>query len=654
MEVIVSTTPAPSPFANLGPAHAVAYRPDAPDDEVEDAGRSLMKAYAGYNLPQQLSLTSIVEQTVRLQQAEKAGNRMLAKSLAMLYPDAAKQKAKTDPWVVRVGGNGRYVPKPGIPFKVLKSLRKRIEVATAADLLRTRQLLRFAEPSSKDDAVGFRLRHADPGHKLTDQETEFLQWLTKFLLYGGREFDPMARKRKRQEGLRTFFRKLVPDALDLDHVAVETIPLLNGVRGLDSFHVRDSSTFYLGNFGNEIVDDETFMYQLAYGQVEVPFSVEEVALFQRNLDTDLDSVGYGVSELESSVDTISNWVTAMAYTKGGLDDSAIPRGILAIAGQFSRQEREAFKAAWDAKVRGVQNAHGLPVLFGQAGQQAQAQFIQTGQQFTEMAFAKWMALQASIMGGIYGFDPVELGLESFSASNKGPLDGDNTDERIILSRNQGLAPFLADVEGFISDELLSRFSSWARFQFTGVSEEDRKARQEDQKRMSTINELRSGLGLPPHPLGWFGDLPADATLLGAEFQRLQQTLTYDEARQVWGGLKVFPSDMVGLTPLNPSLGASFQAAMQAAAADQGGGDGSDSGETPGADGNPFDDLKPGADDEEGQGEDGGTPPEGQDDQGQPEDQGDGHELPESELQARVRAAMGAMGPGAAKDEPGEE
>lgn len=598
MEVIVRNGGAIGPFDHLGPAHTVAYSSDAPPDEVQDAGNMLMKAYRGEGLPAQLTITSIVGQMQRLQEAERVGDRLFAKSLAMLYPDAAKQKARTDPWQVRVGGGGRYIPKPGIPFKVLKALRGRIEVATAANMLRKRQLLRFAEPSTKDDAVGFKLRHMDDGHNLTDQERDYLAWLQKFLINGGREFDPMERKRLRREGLRTFFGKLVNDALDMDHVAVETIPLLDGVKGLDAFYVRDSASFYLGNFGNEIVDDEPFMFQLAYGQIEVPFTVEEVALFQRNLDSDIDSCGYGRSELESTVDTISNWVTAMAYTKTGLDDSAIPRGLLTVMGQFSRQEKEAFKAAWDAKVRGVQNSFGLPVLFGAPGQQATASFVQTGQPFTEMAFAKWMALQASIMGSIYGFDPVELGIESFSASGKTGLDGDNTEERVQLSRSQGLAPFLADLEGFMSSDILARFAPWVRFQFTGLTDEDRKVRQEDQKRVSTINEMRASLGMEPHPLGWFGDLPADPTLLSAEFQRLQQTMTYDEARKTWGGLKAFPSDMVGITPLNPALGAAMQGALQAAGGGGGQDDDPEAGGDGAAPGNPFDDLKPGQEDDE--------------------------------------------------------
>jgi hypothetical protein len=212
-----------------------------------------------------------------------------------------------------------------------------------------------------------------------------------------------------------------------------------------------------------------------------------------------------------------------------------------------------------------------------------------------------MALQASIMGAIYGFDPVELGIESFSASNKGALDGDNTEERVQLSKSQGLAPFLADLEGFMSHEILARFASWPRFQFTGISDEDRKARQEDQKRMSTINEMRSALGMPAHPRGWIGDLPADPGILAAEGDRLKQTLTFNEARKVWGGLKEFPSDLVGITPINPSMGAAMQQAL--AAAGGGGGDEPDpDGGNPEAGGeqpdNPFNDLKPKGDEEE--------------------------------------------------------
>jgi hypothetical protein len=64
-----------------------------------------------------------------------------------------------------------------------------------------------------------------------------------------------------------------------------------------------------------------------------------------------------------------------------------------------------------------------------------------------------------------------------------------------------------------------------------------------------------------HPVPSIGALPADPGLLNAEFQRYQAILTMDEARRCWGGLDAYPNAQVGMTPLNPSMQAAVQQAL---------------------------------------------------------------------------------------------
>ena len=62
-------------------------------------------------------------------------------------------------------------------------------------------------------------------------------------------------------------------------------------------------------------------------------------------------------------------------------------------------------------------------------------------------------------------------------------------------------------------------------------------------------------------LGWFGDLPADPGQQNAEFQRMQASATFGEGRKIWGQLPEYPSPMVSLAPLNPSLGGVFMQSL---------------------------------------------------------------------------------------------
>lgn len=567
METVARFTPSASPFAHLGPAHAVAYDHRAPADEVEDAGRMLMKAYHGEGLPQQASFAAIVRDVVRLKEAERMGERLLVKALKMVNPEAAEEKATTEAWDTKVRGGGKWVEKPGAPFDALEQILPRLEVAQAIHLTRQRQIAALAEPSSKVDMLGFRISPLDPDAVWSPEQSQFASWLQKFILNCGREFRPVERRKARRVTFRTFLAQLLHDTYKFDHVAMETVKLQASF-GLDHFAIRDSSTF---RFSVEPSGDNhvPYAYQIGMrgaGQAgEIPFEADELAIFQRNVSPSLKACGYGRSELEMSLDTLASFISAINYTREGLDQNAIPRGMLAISGNYNRQEKLAFQAAWDAKVRGVGNRFGLPVLFSQ-GQQAAASFIQTGQPFSEMAFVKWIGFNSAILGGVYGIDPSEIGMEGFS-SDKSSLSGSDTKARLDLAKNQGLVPLVAAVEGFLSDEVVGRWVDWARLEFTGLQNEDEQAKRELLQRVSTINELRAAQGLEPHPLGWFGDLPADPQLMSAEFQRLSAVGTLNEGRSFWGGLPKLPSDLLGNTPLNPSMGASYQNALAAAAPD---------------------------------------------------------------------------------------
>jgi hypothetical protein len=607
MDLMSFTPTAPVPFGNVSREAQVAYDHRAPDDEVSQAGAELMASLAGaieVNPEAQVAWADYR----RLQEAEKTGDRLLMKALSYSHPEAAQAKARTEAVWSILGGGGLYIQKPGLTFDALRAMRQRVEVAASIHATRKRQVKRFGQPSEKDDKPGFRIKHCDAEHKPSEDEIQYMHWLTEFITHGGRDFRPWMRRRMGRRTLQTFLGEFTDESLTHDNVAIETVPLA-GVPGLDSYYLRDGGTFYLAAPNPNGI----YAYQSLVGLPEMMFSYEQLALFQRNLSPYVEARGYGRSELESAVSSMSSLMTAMDYTQTGMDNNAIPRGILTVYGQFDRTQMAQFQAAWQAKIRGVNNRFGMPVLFSRNGQAA-AQFTSTGQDFDEMAFVKWISLQVSVMSGLYGVDPKEIHFDGFSSGTSSPLSGDDTAEKLATARDTGLDPFLADTEGFLSDELIARFDPRYRLIFTGLETMEAKAKREREEKVSTINELRASLGMKPHPLGWFGELPADPGLLSAEFQRLSLTMTFDEGRRVWGGFDAYPDAALGAAPLAAQLGALYSQAL-APAPDPNAMPGG-----PGADGNPFA-GGPGEDGEEGEGDDGegqgGQPLEGEVEDGAP-------------------------------------
>lgn len=566
-----------SPFSHLGKAEGVAYDSRAPLDEVEDAGRQVVKAYHDPGLVTP-DLARMMVDWVKHEQLE----RTISKSLQTAAVQSASPKARTQPLLQGLGAGGRYIPKPGIPMHALRQLGTRIEVAQAIHRTRRRQVLRFSAPSQKDDVVGWRIRHADPNHVPTPQDADYFAWLTQVVMCGGIELDPLKRRRLGRIGFRDQLSMMVEDTLTLDHVAVETVPFEGpgGRRGLDSFWVRDSATFFLSSTFGEADSDDIFMVQDAMtngmgapGAVE--FTYEEAALFARNRSSDLERQGYGLSELESSLETLTNFLSACAYTREGLDNNAIPRGVLVLSGQFPREQMEAFQAGWQSRLRGAQNAWTLPVLQSR-GQQAAANYIQTNAQFSEMAFAKWISLQSSIMCSIYGLDPKEIGMDGFTQGTTSPLGGEDTAEKLAAARDKGLDPLLADIEGFWTEHILSRYWDKARFSFTGLDPGDVAAKRITKERLQTVDELRTSLGMEKYPIAWIGQLPADNALLQAEFQRQNAVGTLNEGRKLWG-FEEHPDPILGNAPLNPSMGASYQQALTSLGSNGGDGNGGSGG-----------------------------------------------------------------------------
>ena len=558
---------------HLGPEASIAYNPYAPPDEVEDASSRLAKIYAPHASDYNADLYTMAQQYAQLEKSERSARDLVAKSMRLrdgtLKPDR-QGKAETSSWGSEFGrGYFRWFLKTGVQLPILRAFGRRIEAHQAILRTRLRQIDRFAHPSRSVDQIGWRLVMKDEEGEASPEIKRLIKWLSEVLMCGGREFDPVERRRLKRQGLKQFLRYLVHDGLELDNAAVELISL-DGAQGLDSWYVRPSETFCLANPQHaEKLEDgkDIYCYQVLNGRAEVPFGFDELALFIRNSSTWAEENGYGFSEFEQTLETLNNIIQSVTYTRMGIGDSAVPRGILLAYGNYDHQTQERFKQAWQAKVRGVQNQFGLPILFSR-GQQGGVQYLQTGQPFDEMAFSKWIAFNFTIAGAIYGVSPEEIGMEGFTAE-KSSLSGDDTVEKLATNKDKGLYPLLKDCACFTSDEIVRRFTDIIRFEFTGLDIINSEKRYEEKLRQMTINEVRAMFDMEPHPLGWFGDLPADPGAQAAEFQRMQATLTFGEARKVWGSLPEYPSPMVNETPLNPSLGAIFMNALMSPGPDEG-------------------------------------------------------------------------------------
>ena len=577
----------------------VAYNPNAPENEVVDATTKLSQLYAPAMGAVDPGLYGMLSQFAELQRVERKAEDVVSK--AMRFRDdpegwktkdgiTPEGKAQTTSWGSDFGrGYFKWLPKRGVQLPILRAFARRLEVAQAILRTRIRQVDRYSRQAQTVDDIGWRLVMNDAGGTAGEDLEQEIKWLSRMLECGGREFSAVRRRELKRQGLVQFHRFMINDGLTMDQAAVELIGL-NGAEGLDSWFVRPSDTFALASPAYKATLDDgrpIYAYQVLNGKAEIPFGYDELSLWTRNSSTWAEENGYGYSEFEQSLETLNNVLQALTYTKSGLSESAVPKGILMAFGNYDVRTQEAFKAAWAQKVRGVQNQHNLPILFSR-GQQGAVQYLNTGQPFDEMAFSKWITLNMVIMGAIFGVSPEEVGFESFTA-DKSTLSGSDTGQKLAAAKDKGLNPLLKDLASFDNDEIVSRCSQRLHLEFCGLDVEQTQERWQEKLKHMTINEVRAQFDLPPHPLEWFGNMPADKGEMDGHWQRVQAGLTVGEHR-VSMGMPAYPSPMVDASPLNPSLGAIYQQSLMVPP--EGAGDGE---EDPNA--------------EPGDGEDGGEPSE---------------------------------------------
>ena len=552
-----------NPFAHLGPEAAVAYNPEASPDEVDDATTKLAKLYAPAMGAVDPGLFGMLTQYADLQRIERHTEDAVSKALR--FHEGRDQdrstpegKAMTQSWGSDFGrGFFKWLPKRGVQLPILRAFARRLEVAQAIIRTRKRQVDRYSRRAETIDDIGWRLVMGDEEANAGAETKQEIRWLSRMLECGGREFNAVKRRELKRQGMTQFLRYLVEDGLVMDQAAVELIGL-DGSDGLDSWFVRPSDTFALASprYNDKLPDGRPiYAYQVLNGKAEIPFGFDELALFTRNSSTWAEENGYGYSEFEQSLETLNNVLQALTYTKQGLSENAVPRGILLAYGNFDQRTQQAFTSAWQAKVRGVQNQFGTPVLFSR-GQQGAVQYLNTGQPFDEMAFSKWISLNMTIMGAIFGVSPEEVGFDAFS-NEKSSLSGDDTVEKLAAAKDKGLNPLLKDVAAFVNDEIVSRCSERLHLEFCGLDVDQSKERWKEKLKHMTINEVRALFDLPEHPISWFGNLPTDPGEQSAEFTRLQQGFTVGEMR-AYLNLPEYPSPMIEAALLNPSMGALYQ------------------------------------------------------------------------------------------------
>lgn len=536
-------------------ARQTAHNPAAPADERRDALAQLTRE----NMPSASDLLppDVIHAIAESLELVKAAQIIEFPSDRVKRGAAGLQSMHLDESQAAMQGD--FYEKPGMQFEQMRRMVDGAPILSAVIMTRQKQVARFCSPS-EDGGMGFAIRHVDPTHELEPEEKESITRLTRFIQHCGFEWNPRARKKLKRDSFAQFIQKATRDTLTMDSMPIELEMKRDRSLGIDGFGAIDGETIRLCQDGFE-GDPDIVAVQFVNGRLATRYDDDSLIYEPRNPRADVRRGGYGFSETEVLVQTITGFLSAMTLNISGFTKNSIPRGMLHLTGKYDDKDLAAFKRYWKQMVSGADNAFAMPVMVSE-DQESKASFEAFGAEFNEMYFSKWMTFLTSMVCAVYGMDPNEICFESFT-NGTSSLSGSDTEEKLAASKDKGLRPLMSYLEQTLTDFIITDFSDKYCFRWVGLDEKDAAREWEAKKLILTVDELRAEQGYEKHE---------DATIGGA--------------------------------PLNPSLITLYQQAQQPQGTDFGGGGGGDFGQ-PDQDGGP---PGQGADEDQDGEQDGDGPP----------------------------------------------
>jgi len=406
-----------------------------------------------------------------------------------------------------------YKQKPyNLSFDVLRAMG-RAPIVKAIVETRKEQIMSFCEPQANKYATGFviskkkgyRLQQ-DQEVKLTKEEEAKIDELYSFIMNCGSTGNFWS-----QDSFDVWVSKMMGDSLILDQCTSEIIRNRRGVPV--NFFATDGATYRIADSyeqddytkGEKEISGYTPSYvQIYQNKVLAEFYPWELMFGVRNPQTDIRLNGYGKSELEDMIQTVTALLNADFYNANFFKVGSAPKGILRYSGNINPNTVEDFKRQWVAQVAGVQNMHKIPMINAD-----KLDFINTQQSNKDMEWSRYQEFLIKITCAMYKIDPSEIGFPMSGSAESHPMFEGNNEARLQYSKDKGLKPLLKRLQLWINKYLISQIDPNYEFRFVGIEGEVDAQTELDNdikglQNFSTLNEIRAKRNLP---LLLNGDVP---------------------------------------------------------------------------------------------------------------------------------------------------
>lgn len=389
-----------------------------------------------------------------------------------------------------------YKEKPSsVTYQTLQTMVWKVPIISAIIQTRVNQVSAFATPQAHRFDPGFRIRLRDAQAKPTRADRKFALEMERLLMMNGVRDDGRG-----ADNFEAFLRKISRDSLIYDQACFEVTKGRDGKPArwyaVDASTIRRADTKKLFPTGDL---DETAYVEVYDNAVIAEYTREEMGFMVRNPRTDIRSQGYGMSELELLISTITSILYAWNYNQNAFSQGSLQKGLLNLKGAIPEAQLRAFRRQWYQQLSSVENAWRTPIL---NADEVQWHSMQGSNK--DMEYSAWMDFLIKVACAVYQMDPIEVNFKYGGGGNRSMFDTGNR-SKLVESKDRGLRPLLRHVAREIDKMIIWPIHPDFTFEFVGLDamtpKELADLNTQRVRTIYTIDEVRAENDLPPLPNG---------------------------------------------------------------------------------------------------------------------------------------------------------
>jgi len=438
----------------------------------------------------------------------------------------------TDPFALLDSLGLGYKSSPSsLSYETLRQMSEKNSIVAAIIQTRVHQVSSFTQLQRNKYSVGYKIRHRDEFRRLTEGERNFIRTLEDFVDHCGVD------ESDDRDNFDNYVKKLVRDRLVYDQMVTEVVGRINGKP--HSFFAVPGSTIRLASpkkrkgtpMTQKESGKETKYVQLVNGNIVNQYTPKQILFAIANPRTDIRAWGYGYSELEMLVRTITSHLWAEEWNQNLFSQGSTTKGILNVRGNIPPQQMEAFKRMWLAQISGVSNAWRTPII----NSNDDLQWINLQPTNNEMGFEAWMEYLIKIGSAVYLIDPAEINFDVRGGVGERPMFMTTNEAQQKISKDRGLRPLIRQVQTHV-DKIIKRIDPAYAFEFVGVDAKSEgeaiELRLKELQSYKTLNEVREAEQLAPVP---YGDIVPNPSYIGFRNQKEMMAQQQQAAAGAPGG-----------------------------------------------------------------------------------------------------------------------